>query len=335
MKERACIYCGTTENLSSSDIIPDALTNAKIINPNVCRDAHNSKFSDMFEYEIIKHIALITNELDIKSRKGDKYAPYSAKITIDGKEYVTKISSDTELFSREKIMTTEDGKTKLGPLEKIKKFKDANDDNITVLDINKLNIEKNVKINLEVFFSDEMHRLMAKIAYEWYCLHNDITDKIDAFNNIIDFITTGNIEKDPVEFVSNEAVYSYFEHQSDLGNHTILSYIGLDGSVNVIVSFFGIAIYNIKLLPHIIEQCKNNAIYQILTIDAKRVKFCFRTQTDLVDTFMTSFKKVKFLNNIEIMMPQNMNDSSLNHKMMYILHYEMFQNELKCITRAC
>lgn len=76
MKERACIYCGTTEDLSVSDIIPDALTNAKILNPNVCRIAHNNKFSDMFEDEIIKSMALITNELDIKSSKGKKYATF-------------------------------------------------------------------------------------------------------------------------------------------------------------------------------------------------------------------------------------------------------------------
>jgi len=56
--------------LSKSDIIPDALTNAKMINPNVCRIKHNNDFSDMFEAEVIQKLALITNELDIKSSKG-------------------------------------------------------------------------------------------------------------------------------------------------------------------------------------------------------------------------------------------------------------------------
>lgn len=119
MIERACIYCGATEDLSDSDIIPDALTNAKIINPNVCRIAHNNKFNDMFEDEIIKSMALITNELDIKSSKGKKYATYAAKIIIDGTEYSTNISSETELFSGKKIISTEDGKTKMGPLEQM------------------------------------------------------------------------------------------------------------------------------------------------------------------------------------------------------------------------
>lgn len=166
MKERACIYCGTTEDLSDSDIIPDALTNTKIINQNVCRIAHNNKFSDMFEDEIIKSMALITNELNIKSSKGKKYAPYAAKIIIDGTEYSTNISSEMELFSGKKIISTEDGKIKMGPMEQIKKIKGANNENVAVVDVNQMEIEKRVTLKMDVFFSVSMHRLMAKIAYE-------------------------------------------------------------------------------------------------------------------------------------------------------------------------
>ena len=35
-EKHACIYCGNTE-ISESDIIPDALTNARITNKNVCK----------------------------------------------------------------------------------------------------------------------------------------------------------------------------------------------------------------------------------------------------------------------------------------------------------
>lgn len=68
--DRRCIYCGKAEDLSESDIIPDALTNARILNKNVCRIEHNNKFSDMFESEVINALSFITNELDIKSSKG-------------------------------------------------------------------------------------------------------------------------------------------------------------------------------------------------------------------------------------------------------------------------
>lgn len=74
-EKHACIYCGNTET-SESDIIPDALTNARITNKNVCKTEHNNKFSDLFESDVIEALALITNELDIKSHKGENYAAY-------------------------------------------------------------------------------------------------------------------------------------------------------------------------------------------------------------------------------------------------------------------
>lgn len=40
-----CIYCGKETDLSESDIIPDALTNARIINRCVCRIEHNITIS--------------------------------------------------------------------------------------------------------------------------------------------------------------------------------------------------------------------------------------------------------------------------------------------------
>lgn len=61
--EHKCIYCENTKDLSESDIIPDALTNARILNKNVCRIEHNNKFSDMFESKVTESIAFITNEL--------------------------------------------------------------------------------------------------------------------------------------------------------------------------------------------------------------------------------------------------------------------------------
>ena len=61
--ERRCIYCGTDADLSESDIIPDALTNARIMNKNVCRIAHNNQFSDMFESKVISALSIMYNNL--------------------------------------------------------------------------------------------------------------------------------------------------------------------------------------------------------------------------------------------------------------------------------
>lgn len=50
---KKCIYCNRVDGLSESDIIPDALTNVKIRNRNVCTVEHNNKFSDLFESRVI------------------------------------------------------------------------------------------------------------------------------------------------------------------------------------------------------------------------------------------------------------------------------------------
>lgn len=332
MKERACIYCGTTEDLSKSDIIPDALTNAKIINPNVCRIDHNSRFSDMFEDEIIKGLAFITNELDIKSSKGKKYASYTARFKIKEKKFITKLSSDMEVFSGGKIISTEDGKTKLGPLDKIRKFKKAADKNIETVDLGENETEKEVVIDMSIFFGAAMHRLMAKIAYEWYCLHNSITGKLDDFDSIIEFITTGT-GPDPVQLVGNQKVYEWFEALSDLGSHTILSYIGCDDSVNIIVSLFGIAIYNIRLLPHPIDRCKNNAVFQNATTYAKKVGFSFPTLTELMKYLHEASHVTNLPNYGMILTPKDREDTAFKYKIGYANFYRMLQKDLMCVTQ--
>lgn len=61
---RRCIYCGTAEDLSDSDIIPDALTASRIINKCVCHVEHNSGMTEKFESEVVEnpsHICLLRN----------------------------------------------------------------------------------------------------------------------------------------------------------------------------------------------------------------------------------------------------------------------------------
>ena len=90
-----------------------------------------------------------------------------------------------------------------------------------------------------------MYRLMAKIAFEWYCLHNGIHNKCAEFETLIEFITTGK-GNNPVKFISNAEIYSIFNQIFSFGSHTLFSYIGIDNSVNAVVNLFGISAYNIK-----------------------------------------------------------------------------------------
>lgn len=329
--EKRCIYCGVSNDLSKSDIIPDALTNAKIINPNVCRVEHNNKFSDLFEDEVISRLALITNELDIKSSKSKKYASYEAKINVAGVEYATKISSETELFGSNKKMRSVDGKSLIGSIDEIRKIKAANDTNINVIDINQIEIEKTVKIDLPVFFSQAMYRMIAKIAFEWYCLNNDVSNKINSFEPIIQFITNGT-GNGLVTIVSNSDVYDLIYKTMDFGSHTLLSYIGKDNSINVLVSLFGMAVYNVRVCDSLIDECKNNVLFQKLTLDAKRIQFKFDTFERFVDNLKHSFIEIKIGNKFTAMMPKDMTDITLQYQLVYAMNYPLFQNHLQCVS---
>lgn len=326
---KKCIYCDIDNDLSESDVIPDALTNAKVINPNVCRVKHNNEFSDLFEYEVIRELAFITNALDIKSSKSKNYPSYEAEIIIDSTKYKSKITTDAGMF-KEKKMRSLDGKTLLGPLDDILKIKNAQEDNVTIVDVNNKIIEKRVRLDIEVF-SKAMFRLIAKIAFEWYCLRNNICKKIDEFDPVIQFITNGT-NNDFVSLVSEDQIYSLIDRSTEFGSHTLLTYISNDNSINVLVSLFGIAIYNVRVCESIITECKNNILFQELKLDSNRNEFSFGTYESLVANFFSSFTAIDIGMNISVGVPIDMKDQTLKHKMEYFSNYSLLQSNLKLIN---
>ena len=276
LEKNACIYCGSTQT-SESDIIPDALTNARILNTNVCKTEHNNKFSDLFESEVIEALALITNNLDIKSHKGKNYAAYPVKVEIDGIEYSTKMKSKRALFDGHKVLVSTDKKHKLGSLEKINQMvKDSQQ--VSVVDINKSFINERVEIKLEIFFDEKMFRMISKIAYEWYCSKNNINGFHKEFENIVKYITEGNGEN-PVTIMQNPQLYDYYEKQVCLGSHSLFCFID-NGQVNVIVILFGIAMYRVLVTDTVPTYCKNNFMYIELKTDSSRKEMVHLSDED-------------------------------------------------------
>lgn len=263
----SCIYCGTKDDLSESDIIPDALTNARITNKNVCRVEHNNRFSDLFESKVIKALSFICNELDIKSSKGKKYASYEANVKIQGVEYDVSMSSEMELFNG-RVLKSTDKKYLMSSLEKVSKIaKDPS--KVQVIDINNSVIEKKVNINLEIYFSEEMFRLVSKIAFEWYCAKNNVTGYHDEFKEIISFIING-IGKNLVSILQNDELYKFINEEVNLGSHCLFAFEDEKHRVNVIVSLFGIVMYKVIVANHIPKFCMNNLLYQELCTDSSR-----------------------------------------------------------------
>ncbi len=263
----ACIYCGVESPLSESDIIPDALTNARITNKNVCKTEHNNKFSDLFESEVIEAFALITNKLDVKSRKGKNYAAYPAIVGIDGVDYNVSMTSEKSIFDG-RVIQSVDKKHKMSSLDRIKGIA-KNPEEVEEIDVNNLILTEKVSINLEVYFSEAMYRMISKIAFEWYCVKNNVSGYHEEFANIISFITTGK-GNNPVTLFQNKELYEFYEKQKDLGSHCLFGFEDQEGKINVVVVLFGVAMYRVVVADNKPEFCPNNFLYTELRTDSLR-----------------------------------------------------------------
>lgn len=249
MESVKCIYCGRGVSdgieLSESDIIPDALTNAKIRFKNVCRIDHNNKFSDLFESRVIEEFSYIRNRFNIKGK--NKVYPFVNKtIKFQGKSYIVKTRDKKSVFGK-KIVKSECGNFLMGPLEELRKKNKYK--NIEQVDINEIEHEEEFIFNTGICVSSEMYRLVAKIAYEWYCKINNINDKKEIFTEIIDYITTGRYrdQNELVSIILDNELYVILSSKCINGSHFLACYIDECETCCVLVSIFGIVAYKIKL----------------------------------------------------------------------------------------
>lgn len=303
-----CIYCGKDDDLSESDIIPDALTNARILNKNVCRVEHNNKFSDMFESKVIEALSFITNELDIKSSKGKNYAPYEAVINIEGTDYNLKLHGDNEIFNG-RVLKSVDNTQMISSYDKaVKIVKDES--KVKSLDINTIEIKKKVRINNEIFFDSSMYRMLSKIAFEWYCVKNNISGYYSEFSNIVEFITTGN-GTNPVSIIQEEELYKMVDHLGNLGSHILFAFEKENGEIDVIISLFGLLMYRIIVTKNKPKKCVNNFLYTELRTDSSRKEIVHQSLEEAEQTFYGMFAPDNFvsagtINGVSIMMPKKM-----------------------------
>ena len=122
MGEPKCIYCGTSKDLSNSDIIPDALTASRIINKCVCHVEHNSGMTKKFESEVAEKLAFLLNYLNIKSKKSNHFPTYEADYVIAGIRYHDKKVVKEHDFINKKILWSENNESAFGPYEKIEQI---------------------------------------------------------------------------------------------------------------------------------------------------------------------------------------------------------------------
>lgn len=135
--------------------------------------------------------------------------------------------------------------------------------------INHIEIEKSVTINTEIYFDISMFRMIAKIAYEWYCAKNGVSGYHSEFEDIVSFITTGS-GSCPVSIIQTEELYRAVSEQFNLGSHVLFAYESESGQIEVIVSLFGILMYRVVIASHRPDFCAKNFLFIELRTDASR-----------------------------------------------------------------
>lgn len=297
MCKKGCIYCGVTDNLTYSDIIPDALTNARIYNKYVCKVEHNSRMTEKFESIVAKKLAFITNVLNIKSSNSKGYAEYSCIVQLGDNNYeVKRLRSKEDIFN--KVLWDKERNKAIGNIDTIRKIAESKGNvEVNEIDINNTELVEKVKIDIEIFFSLEMYRQVAKIAFEWYCARNNVQGKHEDFDEIIKYIVDGEGDN-IVNIVADTEVNEKFEKYCNNGSHCLIGYISKTKEVRVFVNLFGLIIYDVKVCNHIPEFCHNNCLLQKLNLDSTRKSLCLKDYNGLMDDI------VELINSKEEVMPK-------------------------------
>lgn len=284
--------------------------------------------TEKFESIIAKKLVFLTNELNIKSSKSKYYPDYSATIEIEGTKYeAKKLQADDDFIKNHKVLWNKNHTQAFGDIETIRAIARSygkNESEVKETNINDIELVKMVKVDLDVFFSLEMYRQVAKIAFEWYCAQNRVSGKYEDFDEIINYIVDG-IGKNIVSIVADIDINEKFHDYCNSGSHCLVGYISNEGEINVFVDLFGLIIYNVKVCNHIPEFCHNNCLLQKLNLDTTRQSLCLHDYNDLLKDMMNGISGVDerlpqtIINGINVRVPVVSKDVSGNLFFMKLL----------------
>lgn len=256
-----CIYCNTEESMSISDIIPWALTGAKVRKSFVCKK-HNLYTNDHYESKFIKNLAFFRNELGLKERSGD-LVRFQTDIDIDGHTfknvYVTDrgsiVGKNKRIFSQKNDAGE---KTLLGPTDKLLNIPGATLEKIDSVDLSKVTITGKYNIS-DLFASPEALHTVAKIAYEWHCYINNIEgydNKI--YSNIVSYLLETGDPSVPVKIVNEPILWRTFDDTSRTGSNILFEYNDIDGNTYVVFAFWNVLLYKICICSSLGNSFKDN-----------------------------------------------------------------------------
>ena len=248
-----CIYCNAETDLSVSDIIPAALTGAKLKKRFVCR-THNLFTNDNYEGIMIHQLDIFRNRIGLTERDGDPVRYYGDLAIGDyTSEKKIELSDNKSIMDSDRLFRMKDtqGRTTLvGPKDKLLKIKGATEEKITDLPLSDISISSIINIR-DVFISESTLHAVAKIAYEWHCFINDVEefDK-DKYSSITSYILDPKQTNTIVEIVTDAYVATLSDQFSRTGTNMLFEYQDSDGYTYVVFSLWNVIIYKIKVCSH-------------------------------------------------------------------------------------
>lgn len=260
-----CIYCNDEADLSISDIIPAALTGAKVKRKFVCR-GHNSFTNDNYEKKMIHKLDIFRNLIGLTERDGDPVR-YKGELIIG--DYTSKnkinLSDNASILNSNRLFSMIDKQGKkvlVGPKELLLKKNNINEDNVKDLTLENISFSSIADIR-ELFISESSLHVVAKIAYEWHCYINDVGEYCeDKYHNIVSYILNPKETNNLVEVVTDDYIVALSEQYSRTGTNMLFEYNDCDGYTYVIFNLWNVIAYKVKITSHN-EKSINSAHFSI------------------------------------------------------------------------
>ena len=244
-----CIYCNSEEDMTISDIIPAALTGAKLTRRFVC-NTHNKFTNDNYERDMIKQLAAYRNFIGLTERDGDPVR-YYADLNIGDRTFKrVRITDNASVVSGDRIFrdTDSSGKTILaGGRDNLLKINGATENNVETIDAKDFSIVIRADLR-ELFISSQVLHAIAKVCYEWHCYINDIDGFIEEkYRDIVSYILSPEDEEAPVELVVDAFTWELSDRVSRTGTNMLFEYNDYDGYTYVVFSLWNTILYKVKI----------------------------------------------------------------------------------------
>ena len=244
-----CIYCNSEEDMTISDIIPAALTGAKLTRRFVC-NTHNKFTNDNYERDMIKQLAAYRNFIGLTERDGDPVR-YYADLNIGDRTFKrVRITDNASVVSGDRIFrdTDSSGKTILaGGRDNLLKINGATENNVETIDAKDFSIVIRADLR-ELFISSQVLHAIAKVCYEWHCYRNDIDGFIEEkYRDIVSYILSPEDEEAPVELVVDAFAWELSDRVSRTGTNMLFEYNDYDGYTYVVFSLWNTILYKVKI----------------------------------------------------------------------------------------